>query len=52
MGDNDTPKPGMFNLQGKYKWDAWQSRKGMSQEDARKEYIAVVEKLKAKLGTN
>ena len=52
MGDNDTAKPGMFNLQAKYKWDAWNKRKGMSQEEARTEYIAVVEGLKAKLGTN
>lgn len=42
----------MFNLQGKYKWEAWTKKKGLSQEDARKEYIELVHSLKAKLGTN
>ncbi|KAI9469329.1 putative acyl-coA-binding protein [Zychaea mexicana] len=46
VGDNDTPKPGMFDLKGKYKWQAWEDLKGKSQEDAEKEYIALVEELK------
>ncbi|BFZ58083.1 acyl-CoA-binding protein (ACBP)/diazepam binding inhibitor (DBI)/endozepine (EP) [Savitreella phatthalungensis] len=50
VGDNETPKPGMFNLKDKYKWDAWNKLKGKSQEDAQREYIELVESLKAKLG--
>lgn len=48
VGDNNTPKPGMLDLKGKKKWDAWNSRKGMSTEDAMKAYIEIVEKLIAK----
>lgn len=47
VGDVNTERPGMFDLKGKAKWDNWQSRKGTSKEDAEKEYIALVEKLKA-----
>jgi len=38
----------MFDLKGKYKWDAWSGNKGKSKEDAQKEYVAFVEELKAK----
>ncbi|RPA80654.1 putative acyl-coA-binding protein [Ascobolus immersus RN42] len=48
VGDNDTPKPGAFDFKGKAKWQAWLDNKGKSQEDAEKEYIALVEELKAK----
>ncbi|ODQ50908.1 putative acyl-coA-binding protein [Saitoella complicata NRRL Y-17804] len=48
IGDNNTDKPGMFDLKGKYKWEAWNKLKGTSQEDAEKQYIALVEELKAK----
>lgn len=41
-------RPGAFDLKGKYKWDAWDALKGKSQEDAEKEYIALVEELKSK----
>lgn len=45
IGDNNTPKPGMFDLKGKYKWQAWEDLKGKSQEDAEKEYIAYATEL-------
>ncbi|KAI7848401.1 putative acyl-coA-binding protein [Circinella umbellata] len=48
VGDNTTTKPGMFDLKGKYKWQAWEDLKGKSQADAEKEYIAFVEELKSK----
>ncbi|CAF1311012.1 unnamed protein product [Rotaria sordida] len=48
FGDNNTDKPGMFDLKGKYKWDAWDANKGKSKETARQEYIALAEQLKAK----
>ncbi|GAO48404.1 hypothetical protein G7K_2577-t1 [Saitoella complicata NRRL Y-17804] len=28
IGDNNTDKPGMFDLKGKYKWEAWNKLKG------------------------
>ncbi len=48
VGDNNTSRPGMLDLKGKYKWDAWDANKGISKEDAQKQYIALVQELKAK----
>ncbi|ODQ63592.1 acyl-CoA-binding protein 2 [Nadsonia fulvescens var. elongata DSM 6958] len=47
VGDNNTSKPGVFDLKGKYKWQAWEDLKGKSQEDAEKEYIELVDSLLA-----
>ncbi|EST05247.1 Acyl-CoA-binding protein, ACBP [Kalmanozyma brasiliensis GHG001] len=38
-GDCDTKKPGMFDLTGKYKWEAWNKNKGMSKEEAQQAYV-------------
>ncbi|CAO3631053.1 unnamed protein product [Cunninghamella blakesleeana] len=46
-GDNTTTRPGVFDPKGKAKWDAWTKNKGLSQEEAEKKYIALVEELKA-----
>ncbi|XP_018431086.1 PREDICTED: acyl-CoA-binding protein-like [Nanorana parkeri] len=48
VGDVNTARPGMLDFTGKAKWDAWESKKGISQEDARAQYIALVEELKGK----
>lgn len=48
VGDNNTSKPGMLDMKGKYKWEAWNANKGKSQADAEREYIALVEELKSK----
>ncbi|KAJ3412159.1 Acyl-CoA-binding domain-containing protein 2 [Chytridiales sp. JEL 0842] len=48
VGDNETPKPGMFDLQGKAKWEAWNKNKGMSKADAQAKYIELVKSLQAK----
>ncbi|EPQ27524.1 uncharacterized protein PFL1_05062 [Pseudozyma flocculosa PF-1] len=49
-GDVTTSRPGMFDLQGKYKWDAWKSNEGKSKEQAQQEYVdallAILEKHK------
>lgn len=42
VGDVNTDRPGMLDLKGKAKWDAWNARKGTSQEDAQKAYIELV----------
>ncbi|CAK4080550.1 unnamed protein product [Aphanomyces euteiches] len=44
VGDNNTPRPGMFDLTGKAKHDAWTAKKGLSQEDAKAAYVAEVER--------
>ena len=35
----------MFDLKGKAKWDAWDGKKGMSQDDAEKAYAELVGEL-------
>jgi len=47
IGDVNTDRPGMLDLKGKAKWDAWNARKGTSQEDAQKAYIELVQDLLA-----
>ncbi|XGW22723.1 hypothetical protein V3C99_005162 [Haemonchus contortus] len=50
VGDVNTDKPGMLDLKGKAKWSAWEGKKGMSKEDAKKAYVELVEKLIAAIG--
>ncbi|WFD37805.1 acyl-CoA-binding protein (ACBP)/diazepam binding inhibitor (DBI)/endozepine (EP) [Malassezia japonica] len=38
-GDINTQRPGLLDQTGRYKWDAWNSVKGKSSEDAKKEYV-------------
>jgi len=46
VGDVDTARPGgMIDFKGKSKWDAWNTRKGMTKAAAEEEYIKLVEKL-------
>jgi diazepam-binding inhibitor (GABA receptor modulating acyl-CoA-binding protein) len=45
LGDVTGSRPGMFDLKGGAKFDAWTARKGMSKEDAMQEYINLVNKL-------
>ncbi|GHJ87735.1 hypothetical protein NliqN6_4137 [Naganishia liquefaciens] len=39
VGDVNTDRPGMFDMAGKYKWDAWKKNEGKSSEQAKKEYV-------------
>ncbi|ODN05914.1 Acyl-CoA-binding protein [Orchesella cincta] len=50
VGDVNTARPGMLDLKGKAKWDAWNNLKGTSQEDAKTKYIALVQQLVEKYG--
>lgn len=45
-GDADGKRPGMMNPVGRAKWDAWNEKKGMSNDDAMQAYIDLVESLK------
>jgi diazepam-binding inhibitor (GABA receptor modulating acyl-CoA-binding protein) len=40
----------MLDFKGRAKWDHWNGKKGMGQEEAKKLYIAKVEALVAELG--
>ena len=48
VGDVNTARPGMFDMKGRAKWDAWEKQKGKSREQAMQAYIALVEKLGAR----
>ncbi|MBN3294330.1 ACBD7 protein, partial [Polypterus senegalus] len=50
VGDINTEKPGMLDMKGKAKWEAWESKKGMSKEDAMKAYIAYAKEVISKYG--
>jgi len=45
VGDVNTERPGMLDFKGKAKWDAWSAKKGMSQDDAKREYIELATSL-------
>jgi diazepam-binding inhibitor (GABA receptor modulating acyl-CoA-binding protein) len=44
-GDVSGSRPGLLDLKGRAKYDAWAKRKGMSKEDAMKAYVALVDRL-------
>ncbi|KAH9998946.1 Acbp [Russula vinacea] len=39
VGDVNIPRPGMLDFTGKAKWDAWNTRKGISKEEAWQKYV-------------
>ena len=45
IGDVVGKKPGRVKLKARYKYEAWDSRKGMSKEEAMKAYIELIQKL-------
>lgn len=47
-GDVQGSRPGMFDLKGRAKFDAWTSKKGLSTEQAQQAYVDLVERLAAK----
>lgn len=46
-GDVNTERPGGFDFKNIAKWDAWKSLQGTSQEDARAQYVQLVNGLKS-----
>ena len=45
VGDNTDKKPGFGDMVGRAKWDAWNSLKGTSKDDAMQQYIDLIESL-------
>ena len=41
-------RPGMLDFKGKAKWDAWETKKGMTTESAKEAYVAKVAEIVAK----
>ncbi|KAG6373389.1 acyl-CoA-binding protein [Boletus reticuloceps] len=42
IGDVNTGRPGLMDFVGKAKWDAWNTVKGTSKEDAQKAYVELL----------
>lgn len=45
VGDVDGKRPGMLDVKGRAKYDAWATRKGMTRDAAMTAYVSLVEKL-------
>ncbi|XP_023256541.1 acyl-CoA-binding domain-containing protein 7 [Seriola lalandi dorsalis] len=50
VGDINIGRQGMMDLKGRAKWDAWDSRKGMSKDDAMSAYITLAKEIISKYG--
>ena len=49
VGDVSGDKPGFFDFVAAAKYEAWERFKGVSQDDAQKQYVDLVQKLGGKL---
>lgn len=45
VGDAAGSRPGMFDLVGRAKYDAWAKRAGTAKDDAMRQYVELVERL-------
>lgn len=43
-------RPGLLDVKGKAKWDAWNSKQGTSKDSAKEQYIAKAEALINSIG--
>merc|ERR1712212_3052 len=50
VGDVNVDRPGMLDFKGKAKWDAWNGKKGMSQDDAKAKYVEYANEMVTKHG--
>jgi diazepam-binding inhibitor (GABA receptor modulator, acyl-CoA-binding protein) len=48
VGDVDGKRPGMLDIKGRAKWDAWNGKKGLGREQAMEAYVALVDRLVGK----
>jgi diazepam-binding inhibitor (GABA receptor modulating acyl-CoA-binding protein) len=44
-GDVGGSRPGMFDLKGRAKYDAWAGKKGLAKDKAMEQYVATVDRL-------
>jgi acyl-CoA-binding protein len=47
VGDVQGKRPGMLDLKGRAKFDAWEKRKGLAKDQAKTQYVALVDRLVA-----
>ena len=45
-GDVEGKRPGFTDMVGRAKWDAWNEIKGLTKDDAMKQYVSLIEDLK------
>jgi acyl-CoA-binding protein len=45
-GDVESKRPGLTDMIGRAKWDAWNDLKGKSRDEARQAYVDLIESLK------
>jgi diazepam-binding inhibitor (GABA receptor modulating acyl-CoA-binding protein) len=48
VGDASGKRPGMLDLKGRAKFDAWEGCKGTTKDKAMESYVALVDRLAAK----
>ena len=46
-GDVQGKRPGMLDLKGRAKFDAWSQKKGLAKDQAKDAYVALVDRLMA-----
>lgn len=51
QGDVSGKRPGMLDVKGRAKYDAWAKKKGMGADDAMQRYIDTVDRLEREIGT-
>ena len=44
-GDNTDKKPGFGDMVGRAKWDAWNNLKGTANDDAKRQYVELINSL-------
>jgi diazepam-binding inhibitor (GABA receptor modulator, acyl-CoA-binding protein) len=49
-GDAEGKRPGLLDIKGRAKYDAWASHKGLDSEAAREKYVSLVKSLEDKYG--
>jgi diazepam-binding inhibitor (GABA receptor modulating acyl-CoA-binding protein) len=49
-GDVTGSRPGMLDVKGRAKFDAWAKRRGTSKDEAMRKYVSLVDRLVAKPG--
>ncbi|MEY4265749.1 MAG: hypothetical protein RIS90_284 [Pseudomonadota bacterium] len=45
LGDNTESKPGFSDMVGRAKWEAWNTLKGTTADDAMQQYVDLIESL-------
>ena len=45
VGDVEGKRPGMLDIKGRAKWDAWAGKKGQTRDQAMEAYVALVDRL-------